>query len=755
MKLQWKVFVLIFLTAILLGGPLLLTVRQAVHRILVEEVSQKGVLVTTQIVDRVSVQFQGAAERSLLPVLQMAQDQTGALYVMASDAAGRVLAHTNVAEKGKIYSDAATKADLRAEKPHSHPALYKGAQIMEITVPVWSQSQPAQGEDFLLGGNKEPSGREYRGFVRMGLPLAHVLETEYRLIRRIVAIILLAGGLGILLFFFFMRRLLLPVQWLSVATARVARGEYGASVPVRTKDELGDLAGDFNRMSRVLAETTVSKEALEESEGRVRLLLDSAAEGIYGEDLEGNCTFANQACARLLGYQDPAELIGKNMHRLLHHTRADGKPYAPEDCPIIRTFRESAETHVDTEVFWRADGKSLPAEYWSYPMFQDGKVTGAVVSFLDITQRRQSEELRAMLFAAVEQSKDSVVITDPSGKIHYVNRSFEITTGYSREEAIGQTPRVLKSGKHDRKFYETMWSTLTSGRVWQSTITNRRKDGTLFEEEGNISPVINESGKITNYVAVKRDITERRKMEEILRQSDKMSAVGQLAAGVAHEINNPLGVILGFAQAVVRRLQANDPLEMPLKSIEKEAIRCKNLVQDLLTFSRASKAEREPLDINRAVEGALSLVTAQARMAHIEVKKELAPDLPRILGNQNQVQQIIINLSNNAMDAMMQGGVLTLKTEQFREGALSWVCLKIIDTGPGIPPEIRPRIFDPFFTTKPVGKGTGLGLSLVHEIVKKHSGTVDVASRPGRTEFLIKFPVRSAGVPSASAKVTP
>jgi signal transduction histidine kinase len=234
-----------------------------------------------------------------------------------------------------------------------------------------------------------------------------------------------------------------------------------------------------------------------------------------------------------------------------------------------------------------------------------------------------------------------------------------------------------------------------------------------------------------------------------------MSAVGQLAAGVAHEINNPLGVILGFAQAVVRRLQANDPLEMPLKSIEKEAIRCKNLVQDLLTFSRASKAEREPLDINRAVEGALSLVTAQARMAHIEVKKELAPDLPRILGNQNQVQQIIINLSNNAMDAMMQGGVLTLKTEQFREGALSWVCLKIIDTGPGIPPEIRPRIFDPFFTTKPVGKGTGLGLSLVHEIVKKHSGTVDVASRPGRTEFLIKFPVRSAGVPSASAKVTP
>ena len=189
--------------------------------------------------------FGRADEKSLLPVLQVSQEQTGALYVMASDASGRILAHTNVAEKGKIYSDAATKADLRAEKPHSHPALYKGAAIMEITAPVWSHSEPAQGEDFMLGGNKEPAGKEYMGFVRMGLPLQHVLQTEYRLMRRIAAIILLAGSLGILLFFFFMRRLLRPVQWLSAATARVARGEYGASVPVQTKDELGDLARDL------------------------------------------------------------------------------------------------------------------------------------------------------------------------------------------------------------------------------------------------------------------------------------------------------------------------------------------------------------------------------------------------------------------------------------------------------------------------------------------------------------------------------
>jgi signal transduction histidine kinase len=255
------------------------------------------------------------------------------------------------------------------------------------------------------------------------------------------------------------------------------------------------------------------------------------------------------------------------------------------------------------------------------------------------------------------------------------------------------------------------------------------------------------------------DTTERRKMESAMRQSEKLSAVGQLAAGVAHEINNPLGVILGFAQAVVRRLPASDPLEMPLKSIEKEAIRCKNLVQDLLTFSRASKAEREPVDVNRAIEGALSLITAQARMAHIDVQKELAPDLPRVLGNLNQLQQIIINLANNAMDAMAgtgHSGVLTLKTELLNEGILSWVALRVTDTGPGVPPEIRSRIFDPFFTTKPVGKGTGLGLSLVHEIIQKHSGTIDLDSRPGHTEFLIKLPVRFGGAAAAlSEKASP
>jgi len=235
---------------------------------------------------------------------------------------------------------------------------------------------------------------------------------------------------------------------------------------------------------------------------------------------------------------------------------------------------------------------------------------------------------------------------------------------------------------------------------------------------------------------------ERKKIEARMVQSEKLSAVGQLAAGIAHEINNPLGVILGFAQGMARRITPGDRLEVPIKSIEREAVRCKNLVQDLLTFSRSTNMERMPMDLNEAVKGALSLIQAQAKFRQVEVRTELTSHLPSILGSKNQIQQVVLNLANNGLDAMAAGGILTVRTELIKISPLYWVCLKISDTGTGIPPEILGKIFEPFFTTKPVGEGTGLGLSLVNEIVQKHSGTIDVQSNPGFTEFCIKFPTK-------------
>lgn len=226
-------------------------------------------------------------------------------------------------------------------------------------------------------------------------------------------------------------------------------------------------------------------------------------------------------------------------------------------------------------------------------------------------------------------------------------------------------------------------------------------------------------------------------------QSAKMAAVGQLAAGVAHEINNPLGIILGFAQSAVKRTQDTDVLALPLKSIEREALRCKNLVENLLIFSRqngGNKKEFAAFDFNDAISQALGIVETQAKVKSIEIVKNTGPLSP-FHGDMNQLQQVMVNLANNAMDAMPDGGRLAVRTRiEFKEGARG-IVLEVEDNGSGIPEEIRSKIFNPFFTTKEVGKGTGLGLSLVYEIVRGHGGTIDARSEVGRgTTFAVFLP---------------
>jgi two-component system, NtrC family, sensor kinase len=228
--------------------------------------------------------------------------------------------------------------------------------------------------------------------------------------------------------------------------------------------------------------------------------------------------------------------------------------------------------------------------------------------------------------------------------------------------------------------------------------------------------------------------TERLQAQAL--RAEKMSAVGQLAAGVAHEINNPLAVILGFAQAMARHVRPDDRNAAAIKNIEREAIRCKNLVGDLLTFSRVATPTRVPMCLNEAVRGALTLVEAQARTRGIEVGTFLADGLPPMSGQATQLQQVIINLATNALDALRSGGTVTIATDTHDRG----LRLRVRDEGDGIPPEVLAHIFEPFFTTKPVGQGTGLGLSMVYEIVSRHGGTIDVNSRPGDTEFTVWFP---------------
>ena len=242
---------------------------------------------------------------------------------------------------------------------------------------------------------------------------------------------------------------------------------------------------------------------------------------------------------------------------------------------------------------------------------------------------------------------------------------------------------------------------------------------------------------------IKKAYEQLKVAQNQLIQSEKMSAVGQLAAGVAHEINNPLGVILGFSQALVKRLKPDDPLSMPLLAIDREAQRCKQLVQSLLTFSRVGKPEKEELNLKETIESALSLILPQARVRDVQLIRELGSETLTIFAERIQIQQVVINLCNNAMDAMPKGGSLTVHVgKNFLDG-IDMAEIAVIDTGEGISKENQSKIFEPFFTTKEVGKGTGLGLSLVFEIVQKHAGHITFESEPGKgTAFKVYFPVR-------------
>ncbi len=333
----------------------------------------------------------------------------------------------------------------------------------------------------------------------------------------------------------------------------------------------------------------------------------------------------------------------------------------------------------------------------------------------------------------LDSIQDQVIVTDAAGLIVLVNPAVVRLLGWTKEELIGLPAAALLDGPG------ASFLAPSQNVAAQLVGKSRETVSVLFSS----SAITDADGRVSGYIGAAKDVRDMRRLEARMHQSEKLSAVGQLAAGVAHEINNPLGVILGFAQGMACRLKEGDELELPIKSIEREALRCKALVQNLLTFARTSRSERTATDVNSVVEQALSLIAPQAKISRVAVATALAEGLPPVLGNKNQLEQVIMNLAKNAIDAMSGGGALSLSTELLEQAPHSWVCLSCADDGAGIAPAVLAKIFDPFFTTKPIGQGTGLGLSLVSEIVKKHSGEIAVESRPGRTVFTVKLPVRT------------
>ncbi|MBU1564618.1 MAG: response regulator [Proteobacteria bacterium] len=365
---------------------------------------------------------------------------------------------------------------------------------------------------------------------------------------------------------------------------------------------------------------------------------------------------------------------------------------------------------------------------------------------------------RKRLMAAIEQTGEAIILTNEKGIIEYVNPAFETVSGYSRVEAVGQTSSILKSGKQDEAFYRNLWETILNGRSWQGRITNKHKDGSLYVEDAAISPVFAPSGKIVNFVAVKRDVTahirateDKARLEEQLRQAQKMESIGRLAGGVAHDFNNMLGVILGYGEIVQRSLAADDPLQEPVSEIVKAGQRSAALTRQLLAFSRKQVLQVGVLSLNDVVRD-LEKMLRRLIGEDIELTLSLDERLARVMADAGQIEQVVINLVVNARAAMLHGGKLIIETvnveldfdyTQDHPGVQPgwYVMLAVSDTGCGMDKATQANIFEPFFTTKERGKGTGLGLSTVFGIVKQSGGNILVYSDPGQgTTFKIYFP---------------
>ena len=396
------------------------------------------------------------------------------------------------------------------------------------------------------------------------------------------------------------------------------------------------------------------------------------------------------------------------------------------------------------EYFPNFRGRERYLYHTASPIYDDeGRIQGAVQVILDMTKREQlareltdSEDKFRRL---VETSLDGIVL-HRNLKLLYVNRAC-LEMFHYQEPAQMLNRSLLKFVDPQYRQVVERWQT----QLQRGTSTPRifemkgvKKDGSKFDLEGVSFPTTYEGRPaIQTHI---RDITHKKHLEEHLSRTEKLAALGQLAAGVAHEINNPLGGILVYSYLLLEDLEAGAPERTQVEKIVREATRCKEIVQGLLEFSRHMPSKMVPLNINAILEEVVSLVEDHLMFQNIQLIRELDPHLPAVFGDKNKLEQVFINLLMNGGESMQGEGRLTISTEVAKGGDL--VLIRLQDTGPGIPEHLLSRLFDPFFTTKEVGKGVGLGLSISYGIIQKHMGRIYVERTGGEgTAFVIELPV--------------
>ena len=483
---------------------------------------------------------------------------------------------------------------------------------------------------------------------------------------------------------------------------------------------------------------------------RLQIMLSALQYGVLVVDNENRIEFINNAFCEQFGLQpEPNKWIGLTAEEfipLILPAYADPKKILARITAIVAENK----SFVDDEVIMR-NGDTYLVDF--IPLVVNGINKGRMWLHRNITERKRKDAKIQQLSKAIEQTSASIVITDISGIIEYVNTAFTQTSGYSKEEVIGKKPSVLKSGHTTNDVYGNLWKTITAGKEWSGEFHNRKKDGSLYWESVIIAPVKNDEGTIINFIAVKDEITERKGLQSQLLRAQRLESIGTLAGGIAHDLNNILGPILLSIQ--VLRTKLNDAsMQNLIDTIESASIRGKNIVAQVLAFARGSDSTPILIQVRHIVKEVEDVIK-QTFPKDIDIQSYLPKDLWTINADPTQIHQILLNLCVNARDAMPHGGRLTVNVKnivideslalRYAEARCGrYLEIEVRDTGTGMPPDIQQKIFDPFFTTKAPGKGTGLGLSTVYTIVKHHHGFISMNSIVGEgTVFQIYIPASS------------
>lgn len=502
-----------------------------------------------------------------------------------------------------------------------------------------------------------------------------------------------------------------------------------------------------------VSERKQAEERLKLAEEKYRGIFENAVVGIYQSSIDGQCLTVNPTFAHMCGYDTPDEFL--SCCRDFGHDFYVKSGRRAEFIALMMqrgtlTGFESQVYRKDRSVIWISENARILRD-------THGVIIGFEGTTVDITERKRAEEATSKLLRAVEQTNDVVFMTEINGTITYVNPAFEKLYGFTREEAVGKTPRILKSGKYGYEFYESFWRELFSGRGYRGEQINRTKSGAEVAVEVAVSPVFANENILMGFIAVQRDITARRQqdherkvLEAQLAQAQKIEALGTLAGGIAHDFNNILGIILGHVSLIETTPDDEKRRAASLASITAAVDRGAGLVRQILTFARKTDVVMEDVRVSDAVSELVKMLRETFPKTITFVTK-ITTEEAIIEGDKTQLHQTLLNLCVNARDAMESGGSILI-TVDVLSGAVTrrtfpmaqgerYVKIEVADDGSGMSAETVQHIFEPFFTTKETGKGTGLGLAVVYGIVKGHGGFIGVQSEPGKgTMFSLYFP---------------